>query len=347
MLLDVLDQRVGLDRLALGIAVGHRRLAGVLHDRLVLLGHAVPDIPVDQDLEDRRLLVPAGEVVVFHQLVKAEPRVDRRHRELGRVDRALLHRREDLAAGQQRRGHAHPLHDLAAEPEEPHLEPFEVLGAGDLLGEPAGGLRRDDGAGHDLHVVAGLVVHLLVEIHAVIVIEPRHVFARLGAEGHGGEEGCGRDLARPVAGGGVARVDLARRHRVEDLEGGDQRARLVDPHPQIAARHQVELLGHARDRRAEARELGRERDRRLEQQPVLGVGGRCGREPGGRGHAEKGCLDGGLGHVGGPPCRFRCALGAGSGLSPTVPARGIKATPATGQQTLPHGRPGMTPAWQT
>src|SRR3546814_20376677 len=62
----------------------------------------LPLVAVHDDLEQRCLLMPSGEVIVLRNLVEAECLVERRVRELGGVDRAEFERRVDVAARQER-----------------------------------------------------------------------------------------------------------------------------------------------------------------------------------------------------------------------------------------------------
>src|SRR3546814_9841215 len=66
----------------------------------------LPLVAVHDDLEQRCLLMPSGEVIVLRNLVEAECLVERRVRELGGVDRAEFERRVDVAASQELGGDA-------------------------------------------------------------------------------------------------------------------------------------------------------------------------------------------------------------------------------------------------
>jgi hypothetical protein len=71
----------------------------------------------------RRAAFPeAGIVVVLGDLVEAELLVVIGPDPFGRVDRALLQRRIDVAAGDLLRHHAELLHDLAGEAADAHLQ---------------------------------------------------------------------------------------------------------------------------------------------------------------------------------------------------------------------------------
>ena len=166
-----------------------------------------------------------------------------RHRELGGVDDALLEGREDVRTGEELGGHAHLLHDLRTEAEEPHLEALEeLLGVVDFLPEPAGGLRTDAEAVDRRR--ATRVVELLAQLVAAAEELPGLELADLRAERDRGEE---RDRAAEhvgvVAGGGPTRVDRALRGRLELLRARHQRARLVELDLEVSAGHLLDALG--------------------------------------------------------------------------------------------------------
>ena len=118
------------------------------------------------------------------------------------------------------------LHDLAAEAEEAHVQALQVVERLDLELEPAGGLRRVHSAENHLDVVIVLVVHPLVERHAVVVQHPRDHLAGLGAERNRREEPCGAHLALPVARRGVGGVDRAVGDGVQRLQSRNQFVRV-------------------------------------------------------------------------------------------------------------------------
>ena len=176
-------------------------------------------------------------------LVEAQVLVDRRHRELGRVDGAQLEGRVDVAARQQLGRHAHLLHHLRAQAEEAHLQALEVVERLDGLAEPARTLRRDQVARHPVQVVP--VVDLRQQLLAAAVVHPRQRLAGGGAEGHRGEELHRRDLAGPVARRRPPRVDRPGRDGVENLQRRHQRAGLEELELHRPAReHPDALLDH-------------------------------------------------------------------------------------------------------
>ena len=156
MLVAHLGHDVELHRLALGVGVGHLRLAGDLDHRLVVVGQRIPRLLVHQELAARDLLVPAGEVVELGDLVEAELDVHRGHRELGGVDDAALQRLVDVGRRQQLRRDAELLHHLGAEAEEAHLQALQLLDRFDLLTEPTRGLGADAEAVDGDEIVLGV-----------------------------------------------------------------------------------------------------------------------------------------------------------------------------------------------
>src|SRR4029079_2383607 len=99
-------------------------------------------------------------------------------------------------------------HDAAAKPEDAHVQAVDVVLGLDLLGEPAAGLRAAEGARHDVNLQPGLVVNLLVKLHAVAALEPVEIALAVGAEGEAGEQRRGGQLGRPEACRGEAGVDV-------------------------------------------------------------------------------------------------------------------------------------------
>ena len=89
------------------------------------------------------LLVPAGEVVVFGDLVETEFDVHSGHRELGSVDHTLFEGRKDVTTGQQLGRHSELLHDTGTKTKETHLKTSQLLKVFDLFLEPAGCFGAD------------------------------------------------------------------------------------------------------------------------------------------------------------------------------------------------------------
>ena len=117
----------------------HQRLVGrrqLFHLRLV-----------DHQMDRRPAFPPAGIVVVRRDLVEAELLVVIGADPFGRIDRALLERRIDVAAGDLLRHHAELRDDLAGKAADAHLEALQVGDRVDLLAEPAAHLGAGVAAG--------------------------------------------------------------------------------------------------------------------------------------------------------------------------------------------------------
>ena len=153
-----LDVRVGAGRLEDGLVFRRQRVVGLLVDEAVELGAALP---------------PAGVVVVRRDLVEAELQVVVGADPLGGVDRSLLERLIDLAAGNVLRHAAHALDHLAGEAADAELEALDVGDRLDLLAVPAAHLRAGV-AGREVDDVVGLV-ELAHQLHAVAVVHPRRL----------------------------------------------------------------------------------------------------------------------------------------------------------------------------
>ena len=129
---------------------------------LLLRIHAPPSISINQELKHGCLLMPAGIVVVLHQLVESQKLVDGRHRELRGVNSSFLEGRENLTARQQAGCYAKLLHHLSAKPEKTHLHALQLACAFDGFLKPTRRLRRDDAADVDFDVIATIIVHFLI-----------------------------------------------------------------------------------------------------------------------------------------------------------------------------------------
>ncbi len=170
----------------------------------------------------RAAFPPAGIVVVRRDLVEAELLVVVRTDPLGRIDRALLERRIDVAAGDLLRHHAELRHDLAGEAADAQLQALQVVDRLDLLAEPAAhlgaGMAHQEGG----HLV--FLVELAHQLEPAAEIDPRIVLAGVEAERQRGVEGEGRILADIVVGRGVAALDRLVLDGVDDLQAGDDLA---------------------------------------------------------------------------------------------------------------------------
>ncbi len=261
---------------------------GVLDDRLVLGREAGKGLRVDVQRQLRAAFPPAGVVVVRRHLVQAELLVVVRAHPLGRVDRALLERLVDLAAGDVLRHAADALEHLAAEAADAHLQALDVGQRLDLLAVPAAHL----GAGVAHREVVDVVarVELAEQLHAVAFVHPRRHLAAVQAERDGAVHREGRVLAEEVVRRGVRHLDRAVLHAVDDAERGHQFATGVHRDLELAAGHVADLLGHHFGSAVD----GVQRLRKARSQAPADVGlcvhhGRCG--TGGEHPGDAGALD--------------------------------------------------------
>ena len=175
------------------------------------------------------------------------------------------------AAAKQLRRHAELLHDLGAEPEEAHLQAFQLVERLDLLAEPAGRLGAD-AAGIDRHQIM-LGVDLLPQLVAAAEPLPGYELSERRAERHRREEGERGILAGVIAGRRPARLDRSLGDRIEALERRNERTGLEEFHLELAAGHAIDVLGEAHPRRAKVRERAGKGTLHLPTHLVLGVGG--------------------------------------------------------------------------
>ena len=191
---------------------------------LIVLRQLVPFLQIDDVVSLAAAFPPAGVVVVFRDLVEAELLVVVGADPFRGVDRALLERRIDVAAGDLLRHAAKLGKNGPGEAADAHLEAVEVGGRLDLLAEPAAHLRpgiagrkRDD---------IKFLVKVVHQFHAAAEIHPGVLLPGIEPERHGAAEGKGRILAEIIIGRGVAHLDGAVLHRVgsgkagHDLAGG-------------------------------------------------------------------------------------------------------------------------------
>src|SRR5712692_797348 len=216
-LVEFLEQRIGLRDLGVGVL---RRLVGRVEDfwreRAQLRARRQP--PLHRRRALGAALPPAGIVVVLGDLDEAELLVVVRADPLGRVDRALLQRRIDVAGSELLRDDAELGDDPAGKPADAEFQPLHVVDGLDLLAEPAAHL----GAGvADREADAIVLAEQLAEqLHAAAILLPGFLLARIEPERQRGGEGEGRVLADIVVAGGVAHLDGAVLHRVEHLQPG-------------------------------------------------------------------------------------------------------------------------------
>ncbi len=94
---------------------------------------------------------------------------------------AALQRHEDLARGDELRGHAELRQDERAEAGDAHAQALQVVDRVDLLAEPAAGLGIHEVARQDDHVVR--VIGLLDDLEAAAAEHPGEQDLGRGAEG--------------------------------------------------------------------------------------------------------------------------------------------------------------------
>ncbi len=161
---------------------------------------------------------PAGVVVVRRDFLETELLVVIGSDPFGGIDRALLERRIDVAAGNLLGHYAELLQGRAGPAADAHLETLEVLDGFDLLAEPAAHLRAGIPAYERVDVrLLRKVVH---QLHAVAVVEPGILLAGVEAERDRAEQRPGRVLADEIVGRGVAHLDRAVLRRIEHLQAG-------------------------------------------------------------------------------------------------------------------------------
>ena len=214
----------------------------------------VPAILVDEKLEHRLGLVPARHIdqldLVLEALLARRPRADR-----APLRRSCPCRRRRATSPPGTSTVVAPSRDMTLPPS-PKMRMRKPLMSSlglDLLGEPAAGLGAAEGAGHDVHLQPGVVVHLLVELAAVAVLEPVEIES-WRRDRRGSPRTAPRRGAWPPrsSAGGEAGIDAAARHLVEDLVRLGAVARLLQVEQQGAARALLDQLGEPRGGLAEA-----------------------------------------------------------------------------------------------
>src|ERR1700722_17068187 len=216
------------------------------HDRLIGLRQLVPLAAVDHQMVGGAAFPPARIVVVLRDLVEAELLVVVGTDPFGRVDRALLQRRIDVAAADLLRHAAELRQHLAGEPADAEFQALEVGDGPDLAAEPTAHLAaRIAGDEGDAVVLGGELVHQLAAVGGV---EPGILLACVEAERHRAEQREGRILADVVVGRGMAGLDGAVGHRVERLQRRDDLAAGEDLDLELAVGRFRDVLGdrHAR-----------------------------------------------------------------------------------------------------
>ena len=194
----------------------------------------------DVEGEVQRAFPPARVVVEGRDAVEAELGVVVGADPLRGVDRALLQRGVDVAAGDLLRHHAELGEDLPGDAGDAHLEAVQVPDGLDLLAEPAAHLRAGVAARDGHGVVA--FEERPQRLAPAARVEPGVELARVHAEGDGGVEGEGRVLADEVVGGGVRALHRAGLHRVRHLEARHQLAGLEHADLELVVRHRGDAL---------------------------------------------------------------------------------------------------------
>jgi hypothetical protein len=163
---------------------GHHRVgggAGIGQRSLVGLRQGVPLLDVDHGVDGRAAFPPAGIVVERRHLVEAELLVVIGADPLGGVDRALLQRRIDVAAGDLLRHDAELGEHLAGDAGDAHLQALQVGDGLDLLAEPAAHLGARVAGRHRVDVV--LLVELVEELVAAALEQPGVLLRALRPKG--------------------------------------------------------------------------------------------------------------------------------------------------------------------
>ena len=186
----------------------------------------------------------AAHHVDLGDVVGAEAAVGRRVVVLERLDHAAFQRRDDFAAGKLGDLEAHALHDVGGQADGAILEALQIVGALDLLLEPAERLRRHRHAEEaDQVPLEDILDKLPVELLAAALVDPGENFRGVGAEHRAGAEQRRRlVLAVPVGGDQMPGIEHALVDRVLDLERLHHRAGVQVLDLQTAAGHVVDPL---------------------------------------------------------------------------------------------------------
>src|SRR5262249_7172007 len=168
-------------------------------------------------------LPPAGVVIELHDLVEAELLVVIGADPLGGVDGALFQGGVDVATRNLLRDAAELLQRLAGPAADAHLETLEVGRLLDLLVEPAAHLAAGVASEQTLEVE--LLAEVVDQFLAIAIIEPGVLLGGVEAERDCTEQRPGRVLADVVILRGMAHLDGAVLHRIEDLQSRHDLAR--------------------------------------------------------------------------------------------------------------------------
>ena len=164
--------------------------------------------------------------------------------ELGRIEQAAVHRRDDFAAGQRVDRGAHAGEHVDRDADGAELQALEVVGLGDRLLEPAERLGRHRAVGERHHVGADRGVELVEQLLAAAVFVPGQQHVGVHAEGRARAPQRQRVLLAVVIDEhAVAAVERALGDRVEQAEGRHHGAGRQHLDLEVAAGHVVDLLG--------------------------------------------------------------------------------------------------------
>ncbi|MGY4352451.1 hypothetical protein ACVWXM_008944 [Bradyrhizobium sp. GM7.3] len=165
---------------------------------------------------------PAGEVVIFGDLLEAELLVVIGADEFDCVDRALLQRRIDVAARDLLRDHAEPRQHMTTHAGDAEFQALEIVDGLDLLAEPAAhlgaGIAAEDG------VRLERLQRLVGEVGAAAEMPPGFLMAMVHAERRAGGIGQRRLLADVEIERGLRHVDRSGADRIERLQAGNELA---------------------------------------------------------------------------------------------------------------------------
>ncbi len=247
-----LDVVLGLQLdVVLGIAVhrlpGHvlaRRLHRVRDDGAHLLRQCVVLVLVEHDLELLGVLMVALQHADLRNVGKSKRAIGRGIVELGRVEQAAVHRRDDFAAGQRVDREAHAGEHVNRDADGAVLQALHVFGLGDRLLEPAERLGRHRAVGERYDVGADRVVELGEQLLAAAVLVPseQHVGVHRPAGTRAPERERGL-LAVVIDEHAVAAVEQTLGDGVEQLERRNDGAGRKHLDLEVAAGHVVDLLG--------------------------------------------------------------------------------------------------------
>ncbi len=126
-----------LDSFAVGKGDRNVGSGGQLKQSLLTRRHTVPGIFIDQKLQNSGLLVPAGIVVIFYDLVKSQFLIDSRKGKLSSINNTFFKRLKNLSSRHHTNRHTQLLHHFAAKPEKSHFKTLQICNTVDRLAEPA------------------------------------------------------------------------------------------------------------------------------------------------------------------------------------------------------------------